>query len=106
MKETVQGRERSFLSNKYMKEKYNETFNIVKKIINDWDPVGLLPSAPEDEYEIEIARIVSLLYKADSVITLADGIGQIFTKAFDWSFTEEEYLPVAQKIWAETKKIK
>ena len=50
-----------------MKEKYNETFNIVEKIINDWDPVGLLPSAPEDEYELEIARIFSLLSKAASV---------------------------------------
>jgi hypothetical protein len=49
------------LSNKHLKDKYNETFKVVKKIVNEWNPVGLLPSAPEDEYELEIARIVALV---------------------------------------------
>ncbi len=94
------------MSNKHLKEKYNATFNIVKKIVNEWDPVGLLPSAPDDEYEFEIARIVSLLSNVDTVNTLSDGIAQIFTKAFGWSFSEEECLPVSRKIWAETKQKK
>jgi len=94
------------LANKYLKEKYNKIFNIVKEIVNDWDPVGLLHSAPEDEYEIEITRIVSLLNKVDSVYTLSDGLGKVFTKAFDCSFPKEECLPIAQKIWKETKKVK
>ncbi|OIJ09477.1 hypothetical protein BKP35_16605 [Anaerobacillus arseniciselenatis] len=79
---------------------------MVKKIVNEWDPVGLLPSAPDDEYEFEIARIVSLLSNVDTVNTLSDGIAQIFTKAFGWSFSEEECLPVARKIWEETKQKK
>jgi hypothetical protein len=93
------------LSNKELKVKYNELFKLVKKIVNAWDPIGLLPSAPDDEYEMEIGRIVALLNKVDSVYTLAEGIGRIFTKAFDWSFTKEECLPIAQKIWDEYKKI-
>ncbi|MFN7253241.1 MAG: hypothetical protein ACK4M9_21075 [Anaerobacillus sp.] len=45
-----------------LKEKYNKLFNIVKKIVNDWDPIGLLPSAPDDEYEFEVTRITEGLY--------------------------------------------
>ncbi|WP_227938175.1 DUF1871 family protein [Alkalihalobacillus deserti] len=91
------------MSNKELKEKYNKLFNIIKKIVNDWDPIGLLPSAPDDEYEFEVAKIVTLLNKADSVESLADGIATIFTKSFDWSLTKEDCLPVAQKIWGDTK---
>jgi hypothetical protein len=91
------------LSNKELKEKYNKLFNVVKKIVNDWDPIGLLPSAPDDEYEFEVAKIVSLLNKVDSVEYLSDGIATIFTKAFDRIFTNEDCLPVAQKIWRDTK---
>jgi hypothetical protein len=93
------------LSNKELKEKYNELFKLVKKIVNDLDPIGLLPSAPDDEYEMEIGRIVALLSRVDSVDALAEGIGVIFTKAFDWSFTKEECLSIAQKIWEDVKKI-
>ncbi|MFJ7729317.1 DUF1871 family protein [Neobacillus sp. NPDC097160] len=93
------------MSNKELKEKYNELFNLVKKSVNYWDPIGLLPSAPDDEYDMEIGRIVALLGKVDSINTLAEGIDEIFTKAFDWSFTKEECLPIAQKIWEDVRKI-
>ena len=29
----------------------------VREIINDWDPIGLFPMAPDDEYEDEIRQI-------------------------------------------------
>ena len=62
------------MSNKELKEKYDKTFKLVKRIINNWDPIGLLPSVPDDEYEMEIGRIVSLLYKAEPVNIFAAGI--------------------------------
>lgn len=30
--------------------------NIVKEIIDKWDPIDLLPFAPSDEYEAEIKK--------------------------------------------------
>ena len=46
-----------------MKRKDNIT-SIVERIINEWDPLGLLKGgAPEDEYNIEIQGIVAGLRK-------------------------------------------
>jgi hypothetical protein len=48
------------LLNKHHKDKYHETFIIVEKIVNEWDPVDVLAfDCPDDEYEFEILRIVS-----------------------------------------------
>lgn len=32
-------------------------YDTVKEIINNWDPIGLLPYAPKDEYDKESATI-------------------------------------------------
>ncbi|MTH55012.1 DUF1871 family protein [Bacillus mangrovi] len=89
------------MSNKH--NQYKDTFTEIKKIVNEWDPMELLPSAPDDEYEYEIGRIVSLVSKVDSINSLADGISHIFTKAFSENFTKEKCLPVARKIWEQIK---
>jgi hypothetical protein len=78
---------------------------MVKKIVNDWDPIGLFPSAPEDEYEMEIGKIVALLNKIDSENALAEEISKIFNRAFGVDFTNEKCLPIAKKIWGDCNKI-
>ena len=35
--------------------------SIVTTIINNWDPIDLLPYAPQDEYHVEIDLIVKLM---------------------------------------------
>lgn len=30
----------------------------IEKVINDWDPMGLFPHAPEDEYSLEIKLLM------------------------------------------------
>ena len=93
------------MSNKELKVKYKELFNLVKVIVNNWDPMGLLAStAPDDEYEMEIGSIITLINKVDSVTDLAEGIAIIFTEAFDCRFSETECLSNAQRIWDELKK--
>lgn len=54
----------------------------VAKIINDWDPINLFPSAPKDEYEVEIELISNLLKETNDVVELAEGIGKIFGERF------------------------
>ena len=54
----------------------------IKKIIDDWDPIGLLSHAPDDEYQTEIEEIQQLLKICDDTEMLSEGIFCIFDKAF------------------------
>lgn len=56
----------------------------IMNLINTWDPIGLFPHAPEDEYSIEIRKIEAFLKENPSpnVETLADRINEIFKKSF------------------------
>ncbi|MEW9111547.1 MAG: DUF1871 family protein [Cytobacillus gottheilii] len=80
------------------KEKYNDFFKLVKKTINEWDPIGVLPDAPDDEYEFEVALIMTLLSKADTEEALSEGIAEIFSKSLGGHYTKEECLPIAREI--------
>ena len=82
------------------------SYKIVKKIINEWDPAGLFPMAPIDEYELEICRIVDYIdsTKIVQVDDLSERIESVFTKTFgDDSFGKniEDCKTVAKKIIAE-----
>ncbi|MEK3977980.1 DUF1871 family protein [Psychrobacillus sp. FSL K6-2836] len=60
-------------------------YQIVKEIINDWDPKNLLRYTSEEEYDPEISRIVLLLPTATSVEKLAVVIHEVFDKMFSVS---------------------
>ncbi len=59
-----------------------QNMSYVKKIIDDWDPIGLLSHAPDDEYQTEIEEIQQLLKISDDTEILSEGIFCIFDKAF------------------------
>lgn len=75
----------------------------ITKIINDWDPIDLLPMAPEDEYikEIEfINKFINYNYEV-SEDNLAVEIHQLFKKSFGsdvYSCDQKECLKIARKI--------
>ena len=77
-------------------------FDYLKKIMNAWDPMGLLyMGAPRDEYYPEIRTIQERLKDSLSVAELADVIKQVFVKAFDeksFSYVEADCEKVAQMI--------
>lgn len=56
--------------------------NSVKKIIDEWDPIGLFPGAPDDEYWTEIEEIEQLVSATDDLDELAEGIYAVFVKEF------------------------
>lgn len=80
-------------------------FVIVKEIIDEWDPINLLPHAPDDEYESEIKDIVNQLYTVESSEGLAVVIHNVFVNWFGKDsldsihYTIPKCRPVAQKIW-------
>ncbi|MEK3955981.1 hypothetical protein [Psychrobacillus sp. FSL K6-1464] len=75
-------------------------YQIVKEVINDWDPMYLLPYTSEDEYEPEIRRIVSLL-PTISVEKLAVVIHEVFGEMFSSCRVPSinNCYPSALKIW-------
>ncbi|QMT19164.1 DUF1871 family protein (plasmid) [Planococcus maritimus] len=82
-----------------------EEYILVKSIIDEWDPIGLLDlGCPDDEYVPEIRDIVALLPHAKSVDELALRIRQVFIKWFEEFLSIEKCYPVALKIWEAAKK--
>lgn len=79
-----------------------KNFDYLKKIIDAWDPMGLLfMGAPRDEYCCEIRSIEERLRDSLSVAQLADIIRRVFVKAFDeqmFSYAEADCEKVAQMI--------
>lgn len=75
-------------------------YQIVKEVINDWDPMCLLSYTSEDEYDPEISRIVSHLPTA-SVEKLAGVIHVVFGAMFSRSRVPliNDCYPSALKIW-------
>lgn len=69
----------------------------IKKIIDDWDPMGLFPDAPDDEYCMEIAEINKLVKNTQDAEQLAAGI---FNDYFAGLFrrSHEECLMIAKQI--------
>lgn len=54
----------------------------IKKIIDDWDPIGLLSHAPNDEYNSEIDEIYRLLCTSNTLDELAEGVYNTFSTSF------------------------
>lgn len=81
---------------------YMNTYKLVEEVINEWDPINLLPLAPRDEYKLEILKIVNLLQEINSTQELGRGIYQIFVRCFDDMFkrSEKDCLLIAERIIA------
>lgn len=66
-----------------MKKKYKKVMQLVKEVVDQWDPIGLLAfGCPPDEYNMEIECIVGIVAKDIDVDTLAVQINAIFQKFF------------------------
>ena len=74
--------------------------NCIAKIVNQWDPIGLFPLCPHDEYSPEIEKIQNAMCTALSKEVLGKEIFQIFSSAFVESFTksEQECILIADRI--------
>ncbi len=60
-----------------------QIYSVIKKVIDEWDPVGLLEDgAPDDEYNPEISRLVNEVKEIDSAKELGKHIYDLFLKMF------------------------
>lgn len=59
-------------------------YNRIAKIINQWDPANLLCcGCPNDEYEMEIYKIIEALKLDIDAVSLARRIENIFEETFE-----------------------
>jgi hypothetical protein len=62
---------------------YKEALQVVGRVVRAWDPYGLLAGgAPVDEFDSEIARLVTLLPHMHSAGDATLAISAVFSKAF------------------------
>lgn len=76
--------------------------NKIMEIINEWDPIGLFPLAPEDEYYFEINDIENVISENPKISEeeLAQNIDEIFLRWFNDIYESdlESCRKVAEKI--------
>lgn len=71
------------MKNKALMKKFREGFDLLKNIIIENDPVGLIDGgAPHDEYDSYIFSILSFVEKNKNFDNLGEYIYQVFEKAF------------------------
>ena len=81
-------------------------FDIVKKNIDQMDYYALLAQgAPDDEFDIESARISLRITKDSDVIEIATIIADVFSYSFGESETAEKFMKWAIAIKNEISKI-
>jgi hypothetical protein len=61
-----------------------EAMAIVREVVHQWDPHGLLGGgAPDNEFDSEIARLAALIPDLHSAADAAQALSSVFSKAFE-----------------------
>ncbi len=61
----------------------NNIDNIIKILLDVWDPLALFPLAPDDEYEEEIDSIIKYINQGDiTVVSLSEHIYSVYKSSF------------------------
>lgn len=78
-------------------------FNIVKESIDEFNPFGLLPRAPSNEFDNESKKIAAQIKVNSTAGEIAEIISKVLSKAFGMKFEYEECMPIAEKIYKAIK---
>ncbi len=70
------------MSNKELKTKYNRMVQLVKEVVDQWDPIELLAFCPPDEYDMEVKSICAMIREDMDEDELARTIQKIFIEYF------------------------
>jgi hypothetical protein len=87
------------MDTKKLKLKYNVLLRAIKAAIDEWNPYGLLPDAPCDEFDGESRMIAAEIEDDDSADKIAEVVSKIFSQQFEPQFFRvEDCHDVAAKI--------
>ncbi|MED4584026.1 hypothetical protein [Brevibacillus choshinensis] len=69
---------------KEMKHQYKQDLIHIRRLINEWDPMGLIQmGAPEDEYDTYSAKVLSILHSSKSRIKLKESLQTYLSDLLD-----------------------
>lgn len=86
-----------------LKHSYQETIEIVRSVINEWDPYDLIKGgAPDNEFVREVALIAAKANEVKTPTELAEVISKVFSTSFgpEW-FSVTACTPIACRLFAE-----
>jgi hypothetical protein len=78
-------------------------FKIVKKAIDEFNPYGLLPEAPNDEFDSESREIAGKINVNSTVEEIAKIISKVFSRAFNEKFDIKDCMSTAEKVYKSMK---
>lgn len=73
-------------------------FNIVKKAIDEFNPLGLLPDAPSNEFDSESRKIAGQLNVNNTPEEIEEIISGVLSRSFDTKFQPKKCMMTAEKI--------
>jgi Domain of unknown function (DUF1871) len=79
---------------------YNLAFETIRVIVHEWDPYGLIKGgAPPDEFDREIASIVSQIPRMQSSNDAVEVVSRVFSSSFEpHLFRPEHCRQVGEKL--------
>lgn len=69
--------------NKALKEEYKDAFLQVRQVVNSIDPIGLVDWCGPEEYDAEVAEILTKLRECITEEEIKAMVIQVFAKWFD-----------------------
>lgn len=87
---------------KLKKAAYKQAIEVVGLVVREWDPYSLIAGgAPEDEFDSEIASVVTQIPRIKTEKDAALALSRIFTSAFEaHRFTPEKCADAGKKLFA------
>ena len=66
------------------RDDYKQAFAVVASVVRQWDPYRLLEGgAPSDEFDAEIAKIVTYIPRIHTAQDAAQALSSVFSAAFE-----------------------
>jgi hypothetical protein len=63
---------------------YEQAIQVVREVVHHWDPYGLLAGGcPPDEFDREIAAVVTQVPRIRSRADAVDALSRVFSSAFE-----------------------
>lgn len=83
------------------REDYDRAFTAVRAVIHAWDPHDLIHmGAPADEWDDEIARLVTRIPTIESADEAARAVSEVFSEAFTPAkFTPSHCAEVGERLY-------
>lgn len=78
-----------------MKRNWKNNFNLIREIINEWDPIG---DTPEDEYDDLVFGIQSRIMNNESDNEILSYIFQFLNEYVGIEIQKDEISPILKKI--------